>query len=140
MPRSIEGQGVLTTAKPPRSAPTGWPSMFTTSAAIPKKGRVAEPGLRGVLGTGAIMMAPVSVCHQVSMIGHSSRPATWRYHIQASGLMGSPTEPSSRIVDKSYLPGHSSPKRIRPRMAVGAQYRMLALYFWMMLHHTPGSG
>ena len=39
------------------------------------KGRVAEPGLSCVTpGTGEIMMAPVSVCHQVSTIGQRPRP------------------------------------------------------------------
>ena len=41
-------------------------------------------------------MCPVSVCHQVSTIGHRSWPMTSRYHIHASGLIGSPTVPSRR--------------------------------------------
>ena len=48
---------------------------------MPKKGRVAEPGLAGTApGMGAIMIAPFSVCHQVSKwgsdCGRSSRDTT----------------------------------------------------------------
>jgi hypothetical protein len=83
------------------------PSLRTTSTAMPGSGRVAEPGLVGVApGSGEIMMPPVSVCHQVSTIGQRSPPMTLRYHIHASGLIGSPTEPSSRSDDRSCLAGH----------------------------------
>ena len=69
---------------------------------MPGSGRIAEPGLVAVTpGSGLIMMAPVSVCHQVSTIGQRSPPMCSRYHIQASGLIGSPTEPSSRSDDRS---------------------------------------
>jgi hypothetical protein len=38
---------------------------------------VAEPGLAAVMpGSGEIMIAPVSVCHQVSTIGQRSPPIT----------------------------------------------------------------
>jgi hypothetical protein len=58
---------------------------------------MADPGLASVTpGSGEIMMEPVSVCHQVSTIGVWSAPKTVRYQRHASGLMGSPTEPSSR--------------------------------------------
>ena len=67
------------------------------------------------------MIAPVSVCHQVSTIGQRSPPMTWRYHIQASGLIGSPTEPSSRSERQVVLrPGCSSPHFMNVRIAVGA--------------------
>ena len=39
-------------------------------------------------------MAPVSVCHHVSTIGHEDSPTTLKYHSHASGLIGSPTVPS----------------------------------------------
>ena len=43
----------------------------------PKNGFVAEPGLRSVTpGKGVIMIAPVSVCHQVSTIGQRESPTT----------------------------------------------------------------
>ena len=71
-------------------------------------------------GRGLIMMAPVSVCHQVSTMGVRSPPMCLRYQIQASGLMGSPTDPSSRSDDKSNCSGMSSPHFMKVRMAVGA--------------------
>jgi hypothetical protein len=66
------------------------------------------------------MMAPVSVCHQVSTIGQRSRPTTTWYHSQAFGLIGSPTVPSTRSDDRSYFAGHSSPQAMQARIAVGA--------------------
>src|SRR5664279_5951075 len=97
MVRIIEGQGFLITRKPPDPKGTLSPARVTTSATIPGKGLVADPGLVAIApGRGAIMIAPVSVCHQVSTIGQRSLPMTSRYHIQASGLIGSPTLPSKR--------------------------------------------
>src|SRR5579863_4486994 len=97
MVRSIAGHGFRMTRYPPDPAGTGLPSRVTTSTLMPGSGRVHEPGLVGVApGIGLIIMAPVSVCHQVSMMGQRSCPITLRYHIQASGLIGSPTLPSRR--------------------------------------------
>ena len=94
---------------------------MTISAPIPGSGRIAEPGLQLVTpGSGAIMMAPVSVCHQVSTIGHLLWPMFSRYHIQASGLIGSPTLPSTRSDDRSYLSGISLPHFMNVRISVGA--------------------
>jgi hypothetical protein len=73
------------------------PSVSTIAGWMPKKGLVAEPGLRSVApGSGVIRMPPVSVCHQVSTIGTRPSPTTRQYHSQASGLIGSPTVPSRR--------------------------------------------
>src|SRR5258708_38417734 len=104
-----------------------------------RKGNVADRGLSGVIGRGVIMCAPVSVCHHVSMIG-SSAPVTSRYQIHASGLIGSPTDPSSLREERSYFSGHCCPKRIRARIAVGVVYQTLTPYFWMMRHHLPVFG
>ena len=42
---------------------------------MPKNGFVADPGLVGVApGSGEINIPPVSVCHQVSTIGHLPFP------------------------------------------------------------------
>ena len=82
---------------------------------------MAEPGLVLVMpGSGVIMIMPVSVCHQVSTIGQRSCPMLVWYHIHASGLIGSPTEPSRRSVLKSRRAGHSVPHRMNARIAVGA--------------------
>ena len=56
-------------------------------------------------GSGVIMIAPVSVCHQVSTIGQRSPPITLWYQSQALGLIGSPTEPSRRSEERSNLAG-----------------------------------
>ena len=88
---------------------------------MPGSGPIADPGLHSVTpGSGLIMMAPVSVCHQVSTMGQRLPPMCSRYHIHASGLIGSPTDPSSRSDDRSYWAGMSSPHFIIVRMRVGA--------------------
>ena len=66
------------------------------------------------------MMAPVSVCHQVSTIGQLSEPITFRYQIHASGFIGSPTEPRSLKDFKLNLFGCSSPHFIQVLIRVGA--------------------
>src|SRR6266446_503716 len=117
----MAGHGWRITKYPPDPNGTGLPSMLTISGATPKNGRVAEPGLEATApGIGEIMIAPVSVCHHVSTIGQRSRPITSRYHIHASGLIGSPTVPSNRRLSRRCFLGHCSPHLINVRMAVGA--------------------
>ena len=71
-------------------------------------------------GSGVIMIAPVSVCHQVSTIGQRSPPITLWYQSQALGLIGSPTEPSRRSEERSDWAGISAPHLMKVRIAVGA--------------------
>ena len=88
---------------------------------MPGSGLVADPGLVEVIpGSGEIMIWPVSVCHQVSTIGHRSPPITLWYQSQAFGLIGSPTEPSRRSEDRSWPAGSSAPHFMQARIAVGA--------------------
>ena len=94
----------------------------TTSAPTPGSGKVAEPGLVVVTpGRGEIMIEPVSVCHQVSTIGQRPPPMCSWYHIQASGLIGSPTEPSRRSEERSCCSACCAPHFMCARIAVGAQ-------------------
>ena len=95
------------------------------AAAMPGSGSVHEPGTNGVApGSGVIMWPPVSVCQKVSMIGQRSWPTSRWYHIQASGLIGSPTEPRMRRLSslklRGCVAGFSSLALISARMAVGA--------------------
>ena len=69
---------------------------------MPGRGRDADPGFRVLIaGSGLIIMLPVSVCHQVSTTGAVPLPMRSRYHSQASGLIGSPTLPSTRMAERS---------------------------------------
>src|SRR5919201_5381563 len=97
MGRSIDGQGRRIMSLPPTFGPTSLPVGLTIAGSTPKKGSVALPGLVGIApGNGVIIIAPVSVCHQVSTMGQRPPPISWWYHIHASGLIGSPTVPSRR--------------------------------------------
>ena len=48
------------------------------AGSTPKKGSEAEPGFwsQPEVGSGEIMMPPVSVCHHVSTIGQRDSPTT----------------------------------------------------------------
>ena len=88
---------------------------------MPGSGAMAEPGFAAVTpGSGEIIADPVSVCHQVSTIGVLLAPNASRYQRQASGLIGSPTEPSSRRLDRSWASGISRPNFMKVRISVGA--------------------
>ena len=66
-------------------------------------------------GSGVIMIIPVSVCHHVSTIGHRPPPMCSWYQIHASGLIGSPTEPSRRSDERSCFCGVLRPPlHVRP--------------------------
>ena len=95
---------------------------------MPGNGNVALPGFVAVTpGSGVIMIMPVSVCHQVSTIGTVPRPMCSWYQSHASGLMGSPTEPSTRSEDRSCAWAYCGPCFMNARIAVGAQYRIETL-------------
>src|SRR5436190_14021083 len=122
MPRGIDGHGRVSVSRPP---PVGRvsPVSFLISALTPGKTRVADPGFVGTRpGSGVIMIAPVSVCHHVSTTGQRSPPMFFQYHIHASGLMGSPTEPRWRGEVRSCDLGCCSPHFMNARIAVGAVY------------------
>src|SRR5215212_11883510 len=96
---------------PPTLGPTSHPFSSTTAGSTPKNGRVALPGFVGIApGRGVIIIPPVSVCHHVSTIGQRSPPTTLRNHIQASGLIGSPTEPRRRSEERSCFITQWSPQ------------------------------
>src|ERR1700759_837012 len=141
MVRSMDGHGSFRTRKPPPPSGTlsAWSS--TTSATTPGSARMAAPGLPAVTpGSGLIMIDPVSACHQVSTTGQRPPPMTPGYQTEASGLIGSPPEPSSRRLDRSYLAGMSSPHFMNIRITVGAQYKIVTLYLLTISHHRPRSG
>src|SRR5215213_4526163 len=97
------------------------PSASTMTGLTLGSGRVAEPGFSFVApGNVEMRMPPVSVCHHVSNIGQRLSPTTRYYHSQASGLMGSPTDTSSRrLLRLDFFTASSAPP-MSERMAVGA--------------------
>ena len=64
---------------------------------MPGSGRPIEPGRISIAAKLAIMIPPVSVCHQLSWIG---RPNASMPHTTASGLSGSPTLATKRSADE----------------------------------------
>src|SRR3972149_7593095 len=130
------GHDLLMQSSPPSLIPAVTAGSSTdalplkTTASMPKKGRVAEPGFVGQApGRGVIAIPPVSVCHHVSTMGHLSLPITLWYHIQALGLIGSPTDPRSLSDERSLPSGHLSPSRMTALIAVGAGVNILTLNF-----------
>src|SRR3989441_1434255 len=117
----MAGHGRVNTKYPPSFAFTGCPCSLKISAPTPGKGWVAEPGFSVVrAGRGVMRIIPVSVCHQVSTTGHRPPPITFQYQTHASGLIGSPTVPSSRRLERSHRFGYSSPHFMNVLIAVGA--------------------
>src|ERR671919_326291 len=106
----MDGHGLVSTRVPA-------PSVIS----FPGSGTVADPGFVVVRpGSGEIMIAPVSVCHQVSTIGQRPPPMFSWYQSQARGLIGSPTVPSSRSEERSCFCGCLTPHFMQARIAVGA--------------------
>ena len=120
--RICPGQLSVMTSEPSPAPSIGLPSPRRPAPAeSPNIGLVALPGLSGVApGRGEIMIPPVSVCHQVSTIGQRPSPTTRWYQPHASGLIGSPTVPSSFNDLREVFWTQSSPSRISARSAVGA--------------------
>ena len=123
--RSIDGHGRVIASSPPPTG-IGFAAVSSSSTEKPGKGTVALPGLVSVTpGSGEMAIAPVSVCHHVSTMGQRPPPMCRWYHIHASGLIGSPTEPRRRRVERSCRAGCASPHFMNARIAVGAVYRMV---------------
>src|SRR4029079_5699444 len=118
-----------------------FPSPSTTSASMPGNGNVALPGFVMVTpGSGEMRIWPVSVLQHVSTRGGRPPPMFSWYQSQASGLIGSPTDPRTRSEPRSCLAGNDSPCFMKARIAVGAQYRMLTLYSSMIDHQRSHAG
>src|SRR3569833_1057132 len=103
---------------------TSLPFSSTNMGCMPGIGSVAQLGFDGVMPARLdISTPPVSVCHQVSTIGHLRLPICSSYQCHASSFIGSPTVPNT-LSEVSCLPCNGpKPKPIRLRMAVGAVYR-----------------
>jgi len=97
----MEGHGDLIQRRPSHSPESSFPCSFKIAGLTPKKGKAADPGFEGnAAGNGVIRCPPVSVCHQVSTMGHLPFPTTLWYHFHASGFIGSPTVPSKRRLSR----------------------------------------
>ncbi len=123
--RNIDGQpgrNAISPSAPGSSTRSTPPSArrWTSAASTPGNGRPIEPGRISSAGKFAIMIAPVSVCHQLSWKGspNASSPQT-----TPSGFSGSPTLARKRRAGKSCARTSSTPAFIIIRIAVGAVYQ-----------------
>ena len=118
----MPGHLFLMTRSPFSPCFTGSPFSSTTSASIPGMGRPLVPGFIGRSinpGRWLIIIPPVSVIHQVEPTGHLFSPTTSKSHLQAEGLMGSPTLCMIRRELLSCFRTKSSPNLICILVAVG---------------------
>src|SRR4029078_86808 len=116
------------------------PLSSTISISIPGNGKVADPGFILIFSIPVhilIIIPPVSVCHQVSIIGQFCFPIVLKYHIQTSGFICSPTVPSNRKEDKLYELGILSPYLIYALSAVGVVYRIVSPCFSIIFQYLP---
>src|SRR3954465_5250808 len=99
----MPGHGALIHRFPPTLLPsTSLPFSSTNTGCTPGKGSVAKVGLEGVTPAKLEIKIPaVSVCHQVSTMGHLFLPICSSYQCHASSLIGSPTVPNTLKEDKS---------------------------------------
>jgi hypothetical protein len=100
---------------------TSSPSSDRIAALTPGSGVPATPGFIACApGKVVIMIPPVSVCHHVSTTGQLPPPTTFQYQSHAFGLIGSPTLPNNRNLDRSAFSTCSTPHLMHARIAVGA--------------------
>ncbi len=91
------------------------------AASTPGSGRPIEPGLMSIAGVLAIMMPPVSVCHQLSWIGSpsASSPHHDRLGVERLADAGDEAQRGKAIAAAP----SSAPAFISMRIAVGAVYQ-----------------
>ena len=103
---------------------------------MPGSGIPIDPGRTGMAGVLAIMIAPVSVCHQLSW---TVRPSACRPQTTTSGLSASPTLATCRRADRSNSPARSARARISIRSAVGAVYQTVTRWSCSTRYHRRAS-
>src|SRR6187551_964733 len=118
----MDGHGAFMHRFPEAGLPViSIPFSSTKTGCTPGNGNVAQLGFAGVMPARfVIKIPPVSVCHQVSTIGHLFLPICSSYQCHASSLIGSPTVPKTFKEERSLPSSGFNPKPIRERIAVGA--------------------
>src|SRR6187455_591138 len=118
----MDGHGAFMHRFPEAGLPViSIPFSSTKTGCTPGNGNVAQLGFAGVMPARfVIKIPPVSVCHQVSTIGHLFLPICSSYQCHASSLMGSPTVPKIFNDERSFPFNGSKPNPIKLLSAVGA--------------------
>src|SRR5215203_3648797 len=118
----MDGHGAFMHKLPDAGLPViSTPFSSTNTGCTPGNGKVAQLGFAGVIpAILEIKIPPVSVCHQVSTMGHFFLPICSSYQCQASSLMGSPTVPKTFKEERFFPSSGFNPKPISDRIAVGA--------------------
>src|SRR3989442_7507153 len=91
---------------------------------MPKKGLAAEPGLSLVQGSGVTRMAPVSVCHHVSMIGSLPPVTRWNHSLRILGSVREPINPEALPWFHPVDPGHRLAHPVQDAQAAEDRLRL----------------
>ena len=91
------------------------------AASMPGSGRPIEPGLMSMAGVLAIMMPPVSVCHQLSWIGRPEHLLAPPHRLRVERLADAGDE--AQLRESGTCAAISAPAFISMRIAVGAVYQ-----------------
>lgn len=127
MVRIWHGHESLITRLPSTAPSSSLPSPSTMAGWTPNNGRVADPVLK--------LLHPQWRNQNTACFGLppciNNRAAAFTNNVvvpvQASGLIGSPTEPSKRRLLRLLSRTNESPSRIMARIAVGAVYKIETL-------------
>ena len=126
----------MTSTVPSRTAARPSRPRARMATSMPGSGRPIEPGRMSAPARLAIMIPPVSVCHQLSCTGS---PSTSWPQTTASGFSGSPTLATKRKLDRSYSRASSGPAFISMRRAVGAVYQTVTRWSWRIWYQRSAS-
>src|SRR5690349_20003095 len=100
----MPGQGAFMQRLPAAGLPVTSDAFSSTNiGCTPGMGSEAQLGIAGVTPARLEIRVPaVSVCHQVSTIGHFRLPICSSYQCQVCSLMGTPPVHNTCTMDKSF--------------------------------------
>src|SRR4051812_9217965 len=107
---------------------------------MPSDGTPTDVGLIGRSGWGDRKQAPTSVPPEMLMTGHLAPPTTSKYQRHGASFHGSPVDPRTRKVERSWACTGASPCGIRLRTSVGLMPRWVTPWSATYDHSRFGPG